>query len=830
MKLLTRDNLHDYQVENVKHQLKNPFSMNWLQMGLGKGLNNSAKVLTLSGWVRNGDLKVGDKIVGQNGKETTVTGVFPKEKQQMYKFIFKDGSSCRCDIDHLWNVITPYDKWVGKGYRTMSTADFLREGIHKKNGDSKYYIPMVEPIQFPERELIIDPYTLGVWLGDGSRGTIATDVEVLLDAGCENPKETDHTGYFSIGSVPGLARQLKDMGLYSLRSWEKYVPEEYLWGSVDQRLALLQGLCDTDGSPIKCGGGLEYSSTSEKLIDAVVYLAQSLGGVAKKSKPRKTKHQGGEGRTSWRVNVKLPPDLTPFRLKRKLDGWIRPTKYPPTRGLVDIQLDGHEESTCIMVDAEDHLYVTEEFIVTHNTICTLTSFVDRQNAGEVQKVLVLGPLRVIQSAWTKEIKQWEHTQHLKATIIHGKNKKERLTRLLNSNSDVYLCNYEAVTWLVEVLFYYYIDRGKPLPFQMVVYDEVSWMKNAQSKRVNGGTRDTKDKYGNPKKVNQRGWREIIPHFQYRVGLTGSPAANGYLDLFGQYLVVDGGQRLGEYITHYKDHYFKSDYTGWSFNLSDENKQLIEARIADITMKMDAKDYLDLPAVKYVNMMVTLPDKARKAYDEVQNELFAALDSGEELELFSKQAVSTKCLQICNGSPYLGQPDDEGPRKHTVVHTAKFDALEEVLESANGQPVLCSYTYKSDAEEIMKRFKSYKPVNLTAARSADTQKIIDRWNEGKIKLMIAHPKSAGHGIDGLQKSGSILVWFGLTWSLEQYEQMNARLDRQGQNNPVSVIRILCEDTLDIAVLDAIINKEASQDGLKKALDRYRRGESKLRPTF
>lgn len=458
------------------------------------------------------------------------------------------------------------------------------------------------------------------------------------------------------------------------------------------------------------------------------------------------------------------------------------------------------------------------------TISSLTALIDRMGRGEVKKTLIFGPLRVIQSVWAKECLNWEHTKHLRCSVMHG-NKKKRLTRLFRE-ADIYLINYEAMNWLADQLHHYYISQGKPIPFEMVIYDEVSWLKNSTTKRMDGGKREVKDKNGDVTVIKSIGWRKIIPHFKYRIGLTGTPASNGYLDLHGQFLAVDNGERLGEYITQYKDRYFKPDHMGWSHELPDQNREEIEQRISDITIKMNAKDYLDLPEVSYVNMMVELDDKAQEIYNGVQEELFAVLDSGEEVELFSKQAVSTKCLQICNGSVYYNEK-----REYELVHSAKLDALEEILEEANGQPVLCSYTFKSDAEQIMKRFnKKYKPVNLTATPSKDTQKVIDNWNQGKVKLLVGHPKSMGHGIDGLQKSGSILVWFGLNWSLELYEQMNGRLNRQGQDKPVSIIRILAENTIDMAVLDAIINKEDTQEGLKRALDRYRKGQSNLRPKF
>jgi len=450
------------------------------------------------------------------------------------------------------------------------------------------------------------------------------------------------------------------------------------------------------------------------------------------------------------------------------------------------------------------------------TPITLTAIIDRMRAGLVRKTLVFGPLRVIQAVWAREARKWEHTKHLRFSVIHGT--KQKRLRALFADSDIYLINYENMNWLAEQLMHYYISQGKPLPFEMVVYDEVSKLKNSTSLRVAGGNRDRKDGRGETYKIKVIGWRNLIPHFKYRVGLTGTPASNGYLDLHGQFLAVDGGVRLGEYITHYKDSYFVSDYSGWSYTPTELGKQWIEYKISDITVKMDARDYLDLPDVKVTNMMVDLPAAVRRAYKEVEKDMFTQLDSGREVEVFSRSSVSNKCLQFCNGSPYLSSESPE----YEAVHDVKLDALDDVLEEAGGSPVLCSYTFKSDAERIMKRFKKYKPVNLTTTPSKDTEKVIDRWNREEIKLMIGHPASMGHGVDGLQDNGHILVWFGLNWSLELYDQMCGRLNRQGQKHPVSIIRILCNDTIDLAVADAIERKTDDQNGLKQALQRYRDG--------
>lgn len=678
--LLLPSDLYDYQREAVLHQLYHPESMLWLGVGLGKEQPISEPVLTPTGWVPIGDVQPNDFVIGAAGNPTEVLGVFPQGVKKVYRVEFSDGTFTKCGIDHLWKVSTDKRKT-----RIMSLKELMDAGLYRKAGDhmvAKWKIPMVAPVMFDKKNLPVEPYTLGVIMGK--------------------------------------------------RSWEKCIPEEFLFSDVDDRLALLQGLLDTDGSPIS-KGGVEFSSTSEDLIDGVVYLTQSLGGVAQNKTSRVTTHQGGEGRQSWRVNVKLPAELTPFRLKRKLDKWVRPTKYQPIRKIKAIFDEGYsEESVCIRVAAPDQLYVTRNCVVTHNTPITLTTTVDRMRAGQVQKTLIIGPLRVIQAVWGREARKWEHTKGLRFSVIHGT--PQQRVRALFRDADIYLINYENINWLAEQLTKYYLSQNKPLPFQMCVYDEITKMKNSTSMRVKGGKTDRKDKHGNSVSIHHIGWKKIAPHIPIKTGLTGSPAANGYIDLHGQFLVVDDGKRLGEYISHYRDSYFAPGFDGWTYKPTELGKQCIEQRISDITLKMDSNDYLDLPDCKTTNIMVDLPAKARKAYDELEQQLFTALDNGTEIELFNKQSLSNKVLQVCNGAIY----NESGSSKYTELHDAKMDALEEVLEEAGGAPVLCSYTFTSDAERIMKRFKKYKPVNMTQEKSINTEKIINQWNDGKIKLMIGHP--------------------------------------------------------------------------------------------
>lgn len=444
------------------------------------------------------------------------------------------------------------------------------------------------------------------------------------------------------------------------------------------------------------------------------------------------------------------------------------------------------------------------------TPITLTTIVNRMNTGLVKKTLVFAPLRVCYAVWEAEAKKWEHTKNLRFSIIHGGESKRKAA--LFRDADIYLINYEGMSWLADALEAYYPDA---LPFDFCVYDEITKVKDSQSQRMKGGKRETVDSKGFPIEIKITGWRKVFHKFKLTTGLTGSPASNGLRDLFGQYLVLDQGERLGGTVTEFRNRYCSRDYSGFNYIVNDACKVAIYSRISDITLKMGAKDYLDLPECKVTDLYVDLPVNAKIKYKEIEKDMFTALESGTELEIFNKASVSNKCLQFANGAVYT---DLEGAWER--VHDAKLDALAEVLEDANGQPVLLGYNFKTDAERIMTRFKKYKPVNFTASKFSETSKIVKDWQDGKIKLLIGHPASIGHGLDGLQHGGNILVFFGCPWSLESYEQLRARIDRNGQKHIVFIIRILCRDTVDEVVIDALMDKDTTQNALKNAIEKYK----------
>ena len=429
------------------------------------------------------------------------------------------------------------------------------------------------------------------------------------------------------------------------------------------------------------------------------------------------------------------------------------------------------------------------------TVVTLTSIAHLLSTNFLRGVIIVAPIRVIRLVWRQEATKWRELKHLRFSMVAGT--KDQRTRALLRPADVYLMNYDVLGWLAETLQTYFVSKNRPLPFNGIVWDEVSKMKNSTTDRV-------------------RSFMKIANQFDWTTGLTGTPASNGYKDLHGQFLVVDGGKRLGTSKTAFRTRFYKKvgPYKEVPF---DDTETIIKQLISDITLEMSAEDYNPLPDLIVNNIEIDMPEELRARYEQLEKEFFLVLDSGKEVEVFNQAALTNKCLQFSNGAmyPIAGLPLWE------PVHELKLDALEEIIDEAQGSPVLCAYAYRSDAERIMERFKKLNPINLTDCKSEGSLvEAMRRWRSGECPLMIGHPASMGHGIDGLQKNGHILVWYGLNWSLDLYEQFNARVRRQGQGAPVMCHRILMQDTLDQAQALALDEKANTQTALRNAVKQYR----------
>lgn len=449
--------------------------------------------------------------------------------------------------------------------------------------------------------------------------------------------------------------------------------------------------------------------------------------------------------------------------------------------------------------------VCVEHIITHpfcgvfldmglgKTISTLTAIEElKYDYCEVNTVLVIAPKRVAETVWEEEAKKWDHTKHLTFSKIIG-TERQRLAAL-KRKADIYIISRDNIAWLCSLY-------AAKLPYDMLVIDELSSFKAHQTQRF-------------------KSLRLARPWFKRVVGLTGTPAPNGLINLWPQMYLIDRGERLEKTISAYRSRYFRpgasNGYVVYSYNILPESEKLIQEKIKDICISMRAEDYLEMPERIDNFVRVIMPDKLMDIYKKFEQENIITLANEIEqgtttVNAVNAAALSNKLLQFANGAMY-----DEN-RNVVPVHDLKLEALKEIVEAADGKPVLVAWTYQFDRDRIINYFRSMKPRELKTAQD------INDWNAGKVQLMLAHPASAGHGIN-LQAGGNIIVWYGLTWSLELYQQFNARLYRQGQKQRTIIHHIVTSKTEDENVVKALKSKDRAQNNLmnsiKAKLEMYR----------
>ena len=397
------------------------------------------------------------------------------------------------------------------------------------------------------------------------------------------------------------------------------------------------------------------------------------------------------------------------------------------------------------------------------------------NELEIHRVLIIAPKRVAESVWTAEINKWAHLQNLSIVRIIG-NEKQRL-KALNTKAEIYTISRDNIVWLCNQF------GGNKLPFDMVVIDELSSFKNPNSRRF-------------------KALRKAIPSVDRKVGLTGTPAPQGLIDLWAEMYLIDGGERLHPTLTKYRGLYFEKNYNGWGYTATEYGEQRIPELIKDIVISMKKEDYLDMDEPIFNDIVIPFTSALREKYEEFAREMVLEMfTSVEEITAVNAAALRSKLLQFCNGSIY------DAERKVHHIHDLKLEALEDVVEEAQGKPILVAYSFEHDRDRILKRFKG--------ARHLRTEQDILDWNAGKIPMLVMHPASGGHGLN-LQSGGNIIVWFGLNDSLELYEQFNARLHRQGQDQIVIIHRLLVDGTEDFSVANNLANKGTKQNNLMESV--------------
>lgn len=412
------------------------------------------------------------------------------------------------------------------------------------------------------------------------------------------------------------------------------------------------------------------------------------------------------------------------------------------------------------------------------TVVTLTA-IDRliYERMEVDRVLVIAPLRVASTVWAQEAAKWEHTRHLRVTRVLGSVEERKAA--LREDADIYVINRENVVWLTE-----YLQRGL-WKFDMVVVDELSSFKSAQAARF-------------------RALRRMRPRMKRFVGLTGTPAPNGLIDLWAQVYLMDGGERLGKTLGGYRQRYFtegrRNAQVVFNWVPKEGADKAIAEKLSDICVSMKAADYLTLPERLEYRVPVVLGAAAKAKYDELERNLVLPLE-GSVVTAQTAAVVTGKLLQMAGGAVY----DTE--QKWHEIHRAKLEALHDLVEESQGQPMLVYYGYRHDLQRLLEEFPQ--------ARALSTAADVENWNAGRIPMLLAHPDSAGHGLN-LQAGGHIMVWFSLTWSLEKYQQANARLYRQGQGKPVQIYHLVAGGTMDEQVMRVLSGKERRQDALIEAV--------------
>jgi len=415
-------------------------------------------------------------------------------------------------------------------------------------------------------------------------------------------------------------------------------------------------------------------------------------------------------------------------------------------------------------------------------VLTLTAIADLLfDSFEAHRILVIAPLRVARDTWPDELHKWEHLSNLRLSVAVGTETERKAA--LQAKADIYIINRENVGWLIE-------DSGIPFDFDTLVVDELSSFKNHQTKRF-------------------RSLMKVRPKVVRIIGLTGTPSSNGLMDLWAEYRLLDMGQRLGRFIGQYRSTYFTPDKRNgqviFSYKPLPFAEKEIYAKIADITISMKSTDHLIMPELVTVQYPIKISDKERERYDELRQDLVLKL-AGGDVTAANAAALSGKLCQMANGAVY----GDDGTVHY--IHDRKLDALEDLIEAANGKPVLVAYWFKHDLERISARLKD-RHISFT---KLDTSDSIASWNEGKWPVALIHPASAGHGLN-LQSGGSTIIWFGMTWSLELYQQANARLWRQGQKAETVVLHhIIAKDTIDERVMKALSAKDKTQTALIDAV--------------
>ncbi|PTA68148.1 SNF2-related protein [Deinococcus arcticus] len=757
-------------------------------MGLGKAQPLDARVLTPLGWRRMGELQVGDHVIGRDGRPTRVIGVYPQGERPIYRVTLTDGASTEVDEEHLWAVNTPVRKRRGLPEQVLTTAQ-IRDSLTDAAGNLKHYLPVVEAVQFAPQPLPIDPYTLGALLGDGhlTRGLGITSEDELVGAltlptGVEArhaERLTERVSTYRLVSggrlTPNPLRdELKALGLHGCNDCAKFIPESYLRGSPDQRLAALQGLLDTDGH---AGVVVEYVSVSEALARGVVELVQSLGGTARIRQKATTHVYGGERRTgeAWRVALKLPPHLDPFRLPAKLAAYRRSSKSPPSRGMRRIEYVGRKEAQCIAVAAADRLYVTEGYIVTHNTVQTLAHLLIEKESGRADRPsLVVAPTSVMGN-WQAEAARF--APGLRLLTLHGKDRRALFGQI--PAHDLVLTTYPLLPRDITELGAH--------EYHLVILDEAQNIKNTRTAAAKAAG-----------SLSAR----------HRLALTGTPLENHLGELWSQFNFLAPG------LLHDEKTFRELYRTPIEKRGEASRRAALAARVRPFILRREKRDVArELPPKTEIPVRVTLDGDQRDLYETVRVTTEARVREELRARGLSRStiAILDALLKLRQAAtdPRLVKLDAargvQGNAKLEWLHTHLPQMVEE------GRRVLIFSGFATLLRHLEGWLREEGlPYSMITGSTQDRQRQIDAFQSGQTHVFLITLKAGGVGLN--LTAADTVIHYDPWWNPAAEDQATDRAYRIGQDKPVFVYKLIAAGSVEERILDLQARKASLARGV------------------
>lgn len=770
------------------------------EMGLGKAQPLDARILTPNGWTTMGELKIGDVVIGSDGRPTRVSGVFPQGQKEVFRVTFSDGSQTECCDDHLWSVNTALRRWRKKEGRVADLRE-IRGSLFDATGNRRHFIPVVQAVAFEPRELPIDPYLLGVLLGDGGIkhhyvrfSTADKEIVESVKAAIPMTLRVKHEGdydYSIVSAYTGLVniirRKLNYLGLAGKGSDDKFVPGLYLVASIDQRIALLQGLLDTDGY-VSEDSVVQFSSNSKVLAENVVEIVRSLGGIA-----RLTTKISSSNKDHWIVTLCLPEGIIPFRLTRKANRYKPRMKYRPARAFDKVESIGLKECQCISVEADDHLYVTDDYVVTHNTI----QGIGVANATGGRKILIVCPAS-LRINWMRELEKWLVDKTL--TIAIADTKKGW------PDADVVIVNYDILKRFHAQL--------RAIEWDLIIADEAHYLKNQKAQR-------TVEVVGRPEKYVKGKKQEAVTPLKAkrRVFLTGTPILNRPIELWPllSYLDPKNWNHFFRFASRYCAAY--NNGYGWDFSGKSNLDELQQKLRETIMVRRLKRDVLkELPAK--TRQIITLPangaskaiDAERKAIEAYEDRLFdlrVALElakASEDDGAYERAAAKLRAETRAAFDEIAKKRHETAVAKVPYVVEHLLNAGEKIVVFAHHKDVIASIRQGLEAE-------GRKVVTVTGDMSKEArQEAIDAFQTGDATDIIGTfgAMSVGYTLT----ASSHVVFAEIDWTPGIMSQAEDRAHRIGQINAVLVQHIVLDGSIDANLVQTIVGKQKIID---EALD-------------